>query len=122
MSVEAQEPQKSPEAAEARDDAMAGPVVACAVVTEGEGASVYPMFEVKRLDVDGAFLAGSLFLEVGEITTVELSWDEQTRIRVRVRVASLERGDEPGMSVVFPELDDGERKLIAERGVPGARS
>jgi hypothetical protein len=120
MSVEAREPQKSlepAEAAKAGDGAMA-----CAVVTEGKGASIYPMFEVTRLGVDGAFLAGLLFLEVGESAVVELSWDEHTRIRVRVRVASLDRGDAPGMSVVFPQLDERERKLIEERGIPGARS
>lgn len=131
MSIEAQEPQKSPEPAEVAEapeapeacaDAKAGPVVTCAMVTEGEGASVYPMFEVKALDVAGAFLAGSLFLEVGETAVVEILWDDDTRIRVPVRVASLDRGDEPGMSVVFPELDERERKLIEERGISGPRS
>jgi hypothetical protein len=103
-------------------DTPAGQAVASVVVTEGDAASVYPMFEVKRLTPEGAFLAGSLFLEVGEITMMELSWDQRTQVRLRARVISLARGDEPGMSVVFPELDERERKLIEERAAKESRS
>jgi hypothetical protein len=114
MSAEREKPSDS--------DTPAGRGVASVVVTEGDTASVYPMFEVKRLTSDGAFLAGSLFLEVGETAMMELWWDERTQVRLQVRVISLARGDEPGMSVVFPELDERERKLIEERAAKESRS
>jgi hypothetical protein len=103
-------------------DTPADRAEASMVITEGDTASVYPMFEVKRLTAEGAFLAGPFFLEVGETAMMELSWDERAQVRVRARVVSLARGDEPGMSVVFPELDERQRKLIEERAAKESRS
>jgi hypothetical protein len=102
-------------------DTPPGRAVASVVVTRDDAIAVYPMFEAIRLTTEGAFLAGSLFLEVGEITTLELSWDQGTRVRVQARVISLSRGEEPGMAVVFLELDERERKLIEERATTEAR-
>ena len=94
-------------------------VVARIIADGGDGEASYAMFEVRDISPNGAFLAGTLFLELSEEFTIELSLGD-TSLRTRVRVTALEQGEVPGMVVVFSALSDSHRALLEERA--GARS
>ena len=91
-------------------ESVSSAVVTASVVSERDQAA-YTMFEARDISPDGAFLAGSLLLELNEEFTVELSLGE-TAIRTRARVASLAQGEAPGMVIVFSELSDDHRALL----------
>jgi hypothetical protein len=75
----------------------------------------YAMFEAHRIDPRGAFLAGTLLLELDEEFTVELSFADASRLRVRARVDRVQRDVEPGMTVSFSDLSEADRKLLADK-------
>ena len=81
---------------------------------DGGSEARYAMFSAKNVSPDGAFLATSLFLELGEDVTLELSLGSDT-VRAEARVVALETGDEPGMTVEFAGLDDSDRALIVDQ-------
>ena len=85
-----------------------------AVVADG-GGHAHTMFDAQDITLDGAFLAGALFLEVDEVFEVELSFDDSQTIRAKVRVERVEKGEKPGMAVSFAELSDSDRKLLASK-------
>ncbi|MCG8425001.1 MAG: PilZ domain-containing protein [Proteobacteria bacterium] len=93
------------------EDASNAAVTASIVAEHGGGEAAYSMFEVRNISTGGAFFAGSLFLELHEEFTVELSLRDVS-LRARARVVALEYGDIPGMAVEFLQLSDGDRALI----------
>ncbi len=70
------------------------------------------MYEIQDMLPTGAFLAGSLHLEVGEDVLLELSLGESDPLRVEATVLSVERNGNPGIFVSFSELGEREQNLI----------
>ena len=96
-----------------RDTHAQGVVRAAIVVQEGETTSMYPMFAVSRITPDGAFLASSMLLEVGEVVALELVSGDGVAARVNARIVAIERGEVPGMVVAFSGLDERASELIS---------
>ncbi len=103
----------SSEETESRVEAGAGERALAAVVLDSDdGSSVYNMYEIQDMLPTGAFLAGSLHLEVGENVILELLLGEGEKARVAASVLSVERDDNPGIFVSFSELGESETNLI----------
>ena len=94
--------------------AQAANGVTTTVVPDDSSDATYSMLEPTALTTDGGFLAGSLFFEVHEEFTLQVSRANVETLRVRVRVVEIERGEEPGMWVEFVGMDDVERRHLAE--------
>jgi hypothetical protein len=78
----------------------AGPS-ASLVLAGGDGDErLYPVFDALRRHADGLFLAGPLFLERDEEAELEVHLADG-RVRTRVRIVELVRGDQPGMVVAL---------------------
>lgn len=95
------------------------PALPAVVVCESNGEpdqeeSRYAMFSASELTENGAFLHGSLLLELGETVTLELSVGAG-KVRASARVVALETGQTPGMKVEFASLPDRDRRLIQEQ-------
>lgn len=92
-----------------------GRLRAVILLVEGdEKPCSYEMFEATEMSADGVFLAGDLFLEIGETVTLELAADGADPVRAQARVIRLERGDRNGMAVAFQDLGDEERRALQE--------
>ncbi len=74
----------------------------------------YEMFEATEMNAEGAFLVGGLFLEVGELVTLELAAEGTDPVRAQARVLRLERGNRNGMAVAFQDLGDEERRALED--------
>lgn len=77
-----------------------------AVIPARSGGTPAPdaMFEARKISTAGAFLAGTLLLEVDEDFTVELAFDDGATVTTRARVTRVSRGADPGMDVSFLDL------------------
>lgn len=84
------------------------------VAVVGEHAR-YPMFDVAEIEPDGAFFGGELLLENGEQLDVELSFDDDSTLRLRAQVVDVAAGERPGMRVVWSELGDDDRALLEKK-------
>ena len=89
-------------------------VVLAGDAKDGEKESRYAMYSAREVTPDGAFLATSLLLELGEEVTLELALGSDT-VRTDARVVALETGDASGMTVEFSGLDDSDRQLILDQ-------
>lgn len=97
-----------------KNNSATGSVITASVMTDPKGdgdAAAYSMFEAREISANGAFLVGSLFLELNEEFTVELALGGG-QVRARAKVAAIARGDLPGMTVEFSDLSDGDRALL----------
>lgn len=90
-----------------------GNLVAAVVDPSDTDAPPYTMFDLGRVDPEGAFLAGPLFFERGEEFTIDIRRSGSPPVRVKARVVAHERGAEPGMSVEFDGLSDADRKALS---------
>lgn len=109
-SAQTESPREAPTGA-----AAPGAARAAIVVESGDRTRIYRMYEAREITPEGAFLAGALFLEIGETVTLELSWSEGEAVRVSARVVALEHAGTPGMTVAFSHVDDRARSLIQAR-------
>ncbi len=88
-----------------------------AAVVAGDKPSSYGMFEAQELTAQGAFLVGSLLLELHELVTIELTLVDGSSVRVKARVERVEQGENPGVRVAFTEQGDESRdKLTSAAG------
>lgn len=101
-------------------DPTGGAPAAVLVARIHDGESTYAMFELRALSVEGAFLAGALWLELNEDLEVELAAGNEVPVRVRARVVRLERGDAPGMEVAFSSPSDSDRRRIERMAAAAA--
>ncbi len=87
-----------------------------ALVRDASGAEpyVYPMFERSYLSATGGFLAGEVFLEVGEVVTIQITFDDAA-LQVTARVDGLQFGDAPGVTVTFVDSSNAQKKALAAR-------
>ena len=98
---------------EESETAGAQPVKVALVLPNGDDSPrVYDMFEAVELNGEGAFLAGEVFLEVGELVTLQLTQAGQDLVKAQARVVGLERGARNGMAVVFRDLGEQERRTL----------
>ncbi len=107
---------------QAPDDRIESLGRAAVVVKIDDAESRYSMFNVGRITGEGAFLAGSLLLELGEVVTLELSLAGGVEIRTDARVVGLDAGRAPGINVEFSGLDASQSELLKDRGASGARA
>ena len=80
----------------------------------GQDICVYPMFERAYLSAAGGFLAGEVFLEVGEVVTIQISFVDEV-LNVTARVDGLQFGDAPGVTVTFVDSSEAEKQALAAR-------
>jgi hypothetical protein len=79
------------------------------------GEERYPMFDAAEVAADGGFFAGPLLLETGEQLEVELSFADDTTLRLSARVVDVSAGDRPGIQVIWSELGDDDRALLESK-------
>jgi hypothetical protein len=97
------------------------PAARAAVIDDRRGEARYPMFAVRELSSEGAFLASELLLEADEEITLELSRGSEPALRVRARVVELATaGSARGMRVAFTGLDAESRSRLDELASPPA--
>lgn len=96
----------------------APPAVEAAAIDDRGGGARYPMFAVRELSSEGAFLACELLLENGEELTIELSRSGEPALRVRARVVELSRAPGAGMKVAFCGLDSKARERLERLASP----
>jgi hypothetical protein len=84
-------------------------------IVDDAGKESYEMFEAHDVSLEGAFLAGPLFLEVDEEFTVEFGFGDDANVRVKAVVTGIELDDKVGMSIGFPGLTNRERRKLEAR-------
>ena len=94
--------------------AASGIEVAVVVPSAGTGA-VYVMYEAHGLSPEGVTLSGGLLLEKHEEVTIELRLPDRGSVRVRARVAAIERA---ALRVAFIGLDDPDRQRLSRYFAP----
>lgn len=109
VSASSSEPASTTRSRERADDRVCAAVI---LAVDGESSNRYEMFEATEMSAEGAFLAGDLFLEVGELVTLQLVADGQDPVRAQARVVRLERGGRNGMAVAFQDLGDDARRAL----------
>ena len=82
---------------------------------KGDGEETrYSMFTASQVTPDGAFLASSLLLELGEEVTLELTLGSD-KVRANARVVALDSGELSGMRVEFANMSASDRQLIQDQ-------
>jgi ethanolamine ammonia-lyase small subunit len=92
-----------------------GKSTTAAILGGSRAGTSYRMYRAIDLSAAGAFLEGTLLLEVDEEFDLELGFADETSLKVRARVTAVDRGKRPGMSVSFTRLGDRARKQLQSK-------
>jgi|GEM_PF-4305452 len=72
----------------------------------------YGMYQTTEISEEGAFLRGPMLLEPNERFTVELAFEDGTKVRASARVERVDRDPVPGLDVRFTEMSKPARAYL----------
>lgn len=75
----------------------------------------YGMYQATEISEDGAFLRGPMLLEPNERFTLELAFEDGTRVRADALVERVDLGPVPGLDVRFTDLSQPARAYLRGR-------
>ena len=87
-------------------------VAAALIGVNRDTKPTYGVYQTTEISPDGAFLRGPMLLEPDEQVTVELTFEDGTRVRVHATVDRVDRGPEPGLDVRFTEMSKPARAFL----------
>lgn len=73
---------------------------------------LYGMYQTTEISEDGAFLQGPMLLEPDERFTLELAFEDGTKVRATARVERVDREPVPGLDVRFTDMSKPARAYL----------
>ncbi len=87
-------------------------VPASVIGTNRDANPSYGMYQTTEISEDGAFLRGQMLLEPNERFTLELAFEDGTKVRAGALVERVDREPVPGLDVRFTEMSQPARDYL----------